>query len=241
MSNEKSTELKYLQNPSLFTLKAMVLEIKETENGKAMLLDETVFYPQGGGQPSDIGKIHNEHGIFNVTNVRLDQEGKVWHFGHFISGNFTTGEKVTLEIDSAKRILHAKLHSAGHLIDCAVEKLAIPDLIPTKGFHFPEGPNVEYSGTVKNPEDIVNELQKTVDQLLVDDLLLEIHDLTPTEAVAKGIVAPAGKKARVVNFKGYSICGCGGTHVASSGQIGKIVIKKIKSKKNITKISYDVL
>lgn len=240
MSDIKNTKLKYLSDFSLHTLDAIVLEIRETENGKAVILNITIFYPQGGGQPSDSGKIYNDHAIFNVTHVRLDQEGIVWHFGDFISGVFTPNEKVTLEIDVTKRTLHTKLHSAGHLIDCAVEKLAIPNLKPVKGFHFPEGANVEYEGTIENPEALILELQKTVDELLEQNLPLDIHDLNLEEAVAKGINAPQGKQAKVVNFKGFSICGCGGTHVTNSGQIGKILIKKIKSKKGITKISYEV-
>jgi len=176
-----------------------------------------------------------------VSQVKLDSDGVVWHFGNFVSGNFNPNEEVTLKIDAVKRILNTKLHSAGHLIDCAVEKLAVPNLKPTKGFHFPEGPNIEYEGTVDNPENLLIELQKTVDKLIAQDLLLAVSDLTQEEAVLKGIFAPIGKKSRVINFKGFSICGCGGTHVISSGQIGKIVIKKIKCKKGITKISYQIM
>lgn len=236
----ESTQLEYLNNSSLFISEAVILEIKETDGVVAVALDKTIFYPQGGGQPCDTGKIYNEHGGFVVSSVRLDQDGIVWHFGNFISGKFISEEKVTLEIEAAKRNLYTKLHSAGHLIDCAVEKLAIPNLQPTKGYHFPDGPSVEYQGTVENPEDLVSQLQKTIDELLVKNLPLEIHDLSPEEAQAKGIYAPLGKKARTVNFQGFSICGCGGTHVISSGQLGKILIKKIKSKKGITKIYYEV-
>ena len=241
MSGIKSTELKYLQDFSLFTSKAMVLEVKESDYGKVVVLDATIFYPQGGGQPSDSGKIYNEHAVFEVRQVKLDSDGIVLHFGNFVSGNLNPNEEVTIEIDAVKRILHSKLHSAGHLIDCAIEKMAIPNLKPTKGFHFSEGPNVEYEGTVDNPENLLIALQEIIDELITQDLPLLSSDLTQEEAKSKGIFAPIGKKARIINFKGFSICGCGGTHVLSSRQIGKIVIKKIKCKNGITKISYQIL
>ena len=146
-----------------------------------------------------------------------------------------------MKIDQDKRILNAKLHSAGHLLDCAVTKLGIENLKPTKGFHFPDGPYVEYEGIVENPAELIPELEKTVNNLIAQDLKTEKTDLSPEEAEKQGVWAPPGKPARIVNFTGFSTCGCGGTHVNSASEIGKITIRKIKSKKGITKIAYSVL
>lgn len=232
------TKLNYLNNPYLFESTSTFVELKEEDGRKAVILKETIFYPQGGGQPADTGEIVSENAVFFVEDTRLDENGTVWHFGEFEKGSFKEKEAVTLKIDKQKRILNAKLHSAGHLIDCAIEEMGIKNLKPTKGFHFPQGAYVEYEGVIENPNDIVLELENTVNDLIAKDLRLEKQDLTSKEAEERGIWSPAGKSARVVNFEGFSVCGCGGTHVNSSSEIQKINIRKIKCKKGKTKISY---
>ncbi len=235
------TKLNYLENAYLFESGALFIEIKENEKGKAVILDETIFYPQGGGQPADRGEIISEDNVFIVDDVRLDEEGTVWHFGEFKKGQFEKGEKVVLKIDKERRILNAKLHSAGHLLDCAVSKMKIENLHPVKGFHFPEGPYVEYDGMIENPAEIIPILQKNIDDLIAQNVKVEKRNISPEEAQSKGIYTPAGKSTRVINFTGFSICGCGGTHVNSASEIGKITIRKIKSNQGKTKIAYSVV
>ena len=235
------TKLNYLSNTYLFDSEAIFVEIKENEKGKAVILDKTIFYPQGGGQPADKGKIISGDTIFIVNDVRIDEVGIVWHFGEFSNGQFKIGNKVILKIDKDRRKLNAKLHSAGHLLDCAVSKMEIENLYPTKGFHFPDGPYVEYDGMIKNPIEAILILQKNVDELIVQDLLVEKKDLSPEETQAKNIWTPTGKSARVINFAGFSMCGCGGTHVNKASEIGKIIIRKIKFNQGKTKIAYFVV
>lgn len=235
------TKLNYLDDTYIFESEAIFVEVKENEKGKAVILDETIFYPQGGGQPADKGEIISGDNIFVVNDVRLDETGTVWHFGEFKNGEFKQSDKVILKIDKDRRVLNAKLHSAGHLLDCAVSKMGIENLHPTKGFHFPEGPYVEYDGTIENPAEVIPILQKNIDDLIEQNLQVERRDLTSEEAQAKGVWAPAGKSARVVNFAGFSICGCGGTHVNTASEISKITIRKIKSNQGKTKIAYSVV
>ena len=235
------TKLNYLNDTYLFESEVVFVEVRENEKGKAVILNETIFYPQGGGQPADYGEIISTNAVFIVTDVRLDEDGTVWHFGEFKNGKFEKGEKITLKIDKNRRILNAKLHSAGHLLDCAVTKMGIENLKPTKGFHFPDGPYVEYDGIVENPAELIPELEKIINDLIRQDLKIEKIDLSPEKAKQQGVWAPPGKLARIVNFAGFPTCGCGGTHVNSASEIGKITIRRIKSKKGITKIAYSVL
>ncbi|OGJ51748.1 hypothetical protein A2335_03020 [Candidatus Peregrinibacteria bacterium RIFOXYB2_FULL_32_7] len=232
------TKLIYLEDTYLFKAIAKVMEIKNTEFGQAIILDQTVFYPQGGGQPCDQGKIYSGKGVFIVSKVQLDENGVVYHFGEFESGNFEKDEIVDLEIDSKRRIINAKNHSAGHLIDCAVSKAGLSNLKPIKGYHFPEGPYIEYEGEVVSPDELVLKIEKITNDLIQEKLLLKKEKLSFEEARKMGIFAPAGKSARIVSFEGFSICGCGGTHISNSGEIGKIKIRKISSKKGRVRIAY---
>lgn len=234
------TELVYLTDTYLFEIDAKVCSVENTENGIAVILDKTIFYPQGGGQPYDLGEIVSGTNSFVVESVRLDEEGTVWHFGKFIYEELFEGDTVALYLNKTRRVLNSRLHSAGHLIDCAISDLKINSLIPMKGFHFSEGPYVEYDGVVENTNDLISILEEKVNILVNLNLPVEIN--TSYCNVDKiNINAPVGKTPRFVNFLGFKPCGCGGTHVNYSSEIGKIIIRKIKSKKGKTKISYSIL
>ena len=233
------TELLYLEDTYLFKETAKVVGFKENEKGKAVILDRTIFYPQGGGQPSDLGTIENENGTFEVTFVGLDPEGIVWHFGEFTKGSFQEGEEVQLEIDEERRKLNARVHSAGHLIDCAVQSLGI-DIKPYKGFHFSEGPYIESEGEIEDTEEVKEKVQTKVTEMVENCLAMSKQNLTAAEAAERNIIAPVGKGVRIVGFEGHESCGCGGTHVENSEETRGITIRKVSSKKGKTKISYSV-
>ena len=234
-----NTSLLYLRDSYLYESIAKVVDIIENEHGIALILDQTIFYPQGGGQPSDSGSIVSKTGRFDVTSVRLDENGLVFHYGDFVEELFKVGEDVRLFIDVAKRILHSKLHSAGHLLDCATEIVGL-NLKPTKGYHFPDGPYVEYEGVVDNVDEIKFKLQVALDEMIDQNLKVIVEDIPAEEALQRNFFAPAGKSVRIVNFEGFDVCGCGGTHIRSAHEIGKIYIRKLKSKKGNTRISYSL-
>ena len=234
------TKLNYLSDTYLFESEAVVLEVIDCGDHQAVILDQTIFYPQGGGQPTDTGIIVNGNTTFTVSSVRLDEKGTVYHFGQFDGDEFSAGNSVQLVVDKDKRILNARLHSAGHLVDVAVSSLELNNLKPVKGYHFPDGPYVEYSGAIENPQDYASQIEEALIPLVEQDIKVEKADLTYEEARARSIYAPAGKSARVVNFAGYKECGCGGTHVNSSSEIGNIGIRKISSKKGKTRVCYEL-
>jgi Ser-tRNA(Ala) deacylase AlaX len=147
------TELRYLTDPYLFEEEARIRDIQDQEQGQALILDRTIFHPQGGGQPADRGWIEGENGKFEVQDVGLNEDGEVLHFGGFVDGGFQNDENVELKIDAERRKLHAQLHTAGHILDHAVEKAGIEGLQPGKGFHFPDGPYVEYEGSLEDAKE----------------------------------------------------------------------------------------
>ena len=118
----------------------------ESEGVFHVITDRTIFHPQGGGQPWDTGLLCGPNGVFVVNEVRKDGE-QVVHIGSFKEGAFSAGDLVSMEVNEVSRVLHARLHSAGHLLDCAVKSLHLP-LIPGKGYHFPNSPFVEYKGVI---------------------------------------------------------------------------------------------
>lgn len=235
------THLIYLADTYLLQSTATLIDIQIIEGESALALDQTIFYPQGGGQPSDTGIIENEHGTFEVEKVKLSPEGVVLHFGNYTQGKMEIGAEVTLKIDETKRLLHAKIHSAGHFLDVGVNTL-YPDLKPGKGYHFPEGPYVEYEGNISNidPETVKTKLQEYMNDLSKNHTEIIAEDLSDEVARERGITPPTGKKARIVSIGTLHSCGCGGTHVKNTSEIGNITIRKVSVKDGCLRVAYEV-
>lgn len=224
-----STNLLYLHDTYLFESNASIINILAHENQTVLILDQTIFYPQGGGQPSDVGFITSVNGNFEVQKTIFEQ-GQVWHLGQFIRGKFEIGEVVELKIDQQKRLLNSQNHTAGHLIDLAIEKLALP-LTPVKGYHFSEGAYVEYAGELASL-DIADKLEQKVNEIIEQNpkISFELQESKHE----------SGKPMRIMKVEGYKSCPCGGTHVKSTLEIGQIKIRKIKNNKGNIKISYQI-
>lgn len=162
------TQLLFWDDTYLAETSANIETIKANENNKngedfIITVDKTVFHPQGGGQPSDTGTISNDSFEFTVVMVRKNNE-IVEHYGNFTRGNeesVQTGTSVNLSIHLENRKLYARLHSAGHLLDAAVKSLGL-ELIPGKGYHFPNSPYVEYKGGI--PADKRTEIKQKLNE-----------------------------------------------------------------------------
>ena len=218
----------------------------------------TVFHPQGGGQPADVGRIISDSGqAFLVDSVRSGEGGVIHHYGTFVAAGssssstcppFHVGQAgVTLEIDAASRRLHARLHSAGHALDVAVLQLGL-QLRPTKGYHFQDAPYVEYLGKLPpeagTADEVTMALTEKMKTLIEADIASEVQ-LTSKVDAAKLLlggeedVAHFAEEAQVrLVSVGGNVCPCGGTHVKSTGELGVVEVTKIKTKKNVTRISY---
>ena len=227
------TKLLYLSDTYIFSGTATILEAGMNDYGEYIVLDQTIFYPQWGGQPSDTGTISSDDTLFEVNMVRLDEHGIVYHYGSSLKGELTKWMSVTLQIDWEKRLINARTHSAWHLIDIAMQHIWL-SLTPTKWYHFPDGPYVEYTWTLKEPIDsLIPKLQDALNHLIE----LDIPVIVTTDT---SIQSPLGKNPRYVQFEGYTGCGCGGTHVRSSGEIRGITIRKIKMKDGNIRVSYSI-
>ena len=147
------TDKLYMDNTTCFRCEeASVVSARASEDGAQtiVVLDKTIFHPQGGGQPSDIGIVRSADSmvVFRVAMVKEDRAtGIIEHAGTFEAGDLGALKQqragLVLEIEGPWRVSCARIHSAGHALDVAM--LALGHTIrPTKGYHFPDGPYVEY-------------------------------------------------------------------------------------------------
>lgn len=238
------TKLLYLEDFTILEQESVVTALASDEAGRdVVLIDQTIFYPQGGGQPYDQGVMETGGAKFIVEEVRFI-DGEVKHIGHFEKGKFTVGDKVVCKVDPARRELNSKIHSAGHVVDMAVYNLGLP-WVPGKGYHFPNGPYVEYEGQLTDEQktSLVTTLQAKIDELVErgapNQLLFMEKDRLHEVCRHVPDYIPEGKPARVVMFGDFGVP-CGGTHVKDIKDLRRVVVRKIKKEKDAVRVSYDV-
>lgn len=244
----------YLDNGKLFECSSIVTSFVELEESArkhghfSVETEQSIFHPQGGGQPSDKGYIKSNESIMDVKFVQVNPVSqRIVHICDLRQGSvdaFSEGSAVQLHVDKDARLLHARLHSAGHAIDTAMLRAGLYDKVrPTKGYHFTDAPYVEFEGelpaeTIAAMPSILNE---HLDTIVTESHITDISYLSREEAAAQcgGDLVSYPEIVRVVNVAGHP-CPCGGTHVENTKQLGKVVVTKVKRKKRIIKVSYEL-
>ena len=240
-----STKLLFMESFDTYTAHASVVSVSELEDRLDVVLDQTCFYPRGGGQDYDQGVITAGETVFQVGEVRLDDEGVVHHYGVFESGAFDVGVEVEATVDQERRVLNTRLHSAGHLIDMAVDELGY-DWVPGKGAHYPHMSNVEYAGTwnADDKDTIIADINRLISTYVEAGGINEIRFMSPEEmsSVCRHVPdnLPTNKPARVVVYRGDFGVPCGGTHVRDLSQVGSVTVDRIKKKNGNIRVSYSL-
>lgn len=241
-----ATRLLYLEDFGTLSSSAKVVEVGTIDDGRTrVMLDQTPFYPRGGGQDWDTGAIKAADSEFVVEEVRLDEQGVVQHIGHFDGTPFAADASVNCLVDAERREINTRLHSAGHMVDLAVDRLKLP-WVPVKGAHYPHMSFVEYEGELapEEAENLSRQIESIANNAITEGGENEIRFMPVNEmhTVCRHVPEniPANKPARVVIYNGNFGVPCGGTHVKNLSEIDRMSITKVKSKKGIIKVSYAV-
>ncbi|KAH8722833.1 ATP binding/alanine-tRNA ligase [Phaeosphaeriaceae sp. PMI808] len=218
-----------------------------------VITTETIFYAQGGGQPSDTGKMtlssSSSDSTFDVTSVRNGTNGQIIHLGSFSpssSSPFQSGDSVEQAMDSEKRLMNSRIHTGSHVVGLAVRYLSssIPDVTELKAQHYLDLAFVDFKGSIdgKHKEAI----QAQADEYISQALPVQVHFWNEAELRGKCAVVPEavaileGELVRAVDIVGAGAYPCGGTHVADTEKVGKVAIKRISRSKGNSKVSYVV-
>ncbi|RYP03819.1 hypothetical protein DL764_004869 [Monosporascus ibericus] len=226
------------------------------EDDHVVVTEQTIFHPQGGGQPSDVGVMKGPDGTtFDVSMVRLSTitRGEALHFGRFSdsSKTFKVGDTITQTIDSAKRELYSRYHTAGHVLGAAVRHLLekeVANFDELKASHFPDSAACEFQGLIegkwKDP------IQKRLDKYIDAAMPVEVDWWDEDDFRSNGLerLIPdrdamgmdKEEKFRVVKIVGAEVYPCGGTHVGTTDLCGKTSVKKISRAKGNSRISYTI-
>ena len=221
----------YWHDTYLFKLGSTFIDKGTDDKGFFVVLDETIFHPQGGGQPSDEGTI-NGVPVVSLFEEKSRPEGTEWDEGrikHYLESRpepeWAIGDSASLEIDKDRRLLYAALHTAGHI--CAgVMRANHGYSAQTGANHFPGEARVEFKldGSSISDSDRL--------EVAVHRVVEEKRPISQAFEEAHSIYHAPGRdpKTRCITIKGLWQEPCSGTHLKDTGEAGMFSIRKVKSK-----------
>ena len=192
-----------------------------------IILDETSFYAESGGQDSDAGFIRGDGFELEVLDVQKPVKGLVSHKVLVRSGEVSVGAKALTSVDQDWRLGAAGAHSATHVVHAALRQVLGPNALQSGSYNKPGYLRLDYSWTQALSNETKSEIEEVTNLAIRRDLAVSAQHMSLPEAREWGAVALFGEtydeSVRVVQIGGpWSRELCGGTHVSRSSQIGLV-------------------
>jgi misacylated tRNA(Ala) deacylase len=233
--DDAMTEELFREDAELAQCEARVVALGEG----GVILDRTVFYPQGGGQAGDTGILRlTDDREFTVTDTRKLKEGQAHAGGvlHVLAPDSTVavGDVVTAQIDVARRNAHRRFHTATHLL-CAlvphpVDGCSITAAYARLDFHMSEP--LDKEALTAGMARLVAEAHPVRHRWISEAEL----DANPGLVRSMSVQPPRGAgRVRLLEIEGVDLQPCGGTHVGNTREIGNVVVTKIEKKSAMTR------
>ncbi len=217
---------------SVHNMHETVQSISEGDDG-LIVLHETTFYGEAGGQVGDTGQIVSESGaVFKVHDTKKVNR-TIIHMGTMINGIMKKGDPVRTEFDVIKRNLTRANHTATHLLQAALRTTLGYHVKQTGSLVAPDRLRFDFSHFNSLAKDEIDQIEEIVNNRIWEHLPVQTEIMKIEEATARGAIAVFDEKyedtVRVVKVKNYSMELCGGTHVMNTGEIGLFKILKESS------------
>jgi Ser-tRNA(Ala) deacylase AlaX len=222
----------YLENSYIKDFYATVVK----SGPKFVVLDRTAFYPEGGGQPSDIGIITYNDETINVLKV-MKRGSDIYHY---LDGNLPKGVKIHGEIDWSRRFMYMRLHSGEHLLTGLFESMGSGPKVFSSFSQLdfqPSEINVDTVKTVWDKFDGIIDEDVEVRTYYTERDKLNVRDDSRKQSFLEKIPSSV-KELRIVEIDDYAKTFCMGTHVKRTGEIGTLKSLKVEPKKHRRKIVY---
>lgn len=213
------TKKLYYENVYIKEFTAKVIACQKAEKGYEVILDQTAFYPEGGGQPCDLG-ILNGADVWDVQ----EKDGVIFHYTDI---ELEIGSEVTGKIDWNRRFDLMQQHSGEHIVSGLVHEAYGYDNV---GFHMSKDViTVDLSGVLSM--DQLMEIEAKTNQKIWENSPVEIF--YPQREELEQLPYRSKKeltgKVRLVRFPGADLCACCGTHVTHTGEIGAVKILTVEN------------
>jgi alanyl-tRNA synthetase len=199
----------------------------------ALILNQTIFYGESGGQVGDTGYISNNNFKFEVTDTKKMFGDLYIHYGKLISGEIKKGDQADLKIDSVKRQNIRANHSATHLLHESLRRTLGKHVSQKGAYVGPDRLRFDFSHNKPITNDEMIKINDCVNKIIEQKSDVQTRLMTPKAAVAEGALALFGEKygeeVRVLTMgtdgnKVFSIELCGGTHVKNTHEIGRFSV-----------------
>ncbi len=212
-------------------VRALVVDGQEVESISApqqalVILDKTPFYAESGGQIGDHGDLTGSMGNFQVQDTRRPMKGLTVHYGQLTEGHLRVGDTVQADVIEQRRADTMRNHSATHLLHKALRDLLGPQVQQRGSLVDPERLRFDFTSPRPLTSSDLEKIDSQINQWIRADFPVHTNIMPIQEAMQTGAMALFGEKydnvVRVVSM-GKSIELCGGTHCATTGQIGTYV------------------
>ena len=222
------TEKLYYEDGKQLSFRARVLECREAEDGWDIVLDRTAFYPEGGGQPCDLGVLEGR----NVLDVQ-EAEGVILHR---LAQPLLPGAEVQGHVDGARRFDYTQQHTADHILSGVIHRRYGYDNV---GFHMGQDSTfIDFNGPLEEGD--LEMMEQVANEAVWMDLPVEAS-WPAAEELAK--LDYRSKKAlegpvRIVTIPGVDVCACCGTHARRTGEVGLLKILSCAKLRGGVRVEY---
>ena len=200
-----------------------VTELNEGDDA-VVILDETPFYAESGGQVGDTGVITIGESRFAVTDTKKTAKGQYLHFGTVEMGGLGKGDSVTASVNVEKRYAIMRNHTAAHLLQAALRKVLGDHVHQAGSYVDAERCRFDFSHFEAVTPEQLSEIEAIVNKDIFDAIPVTMTEMPIEEAKKLGAMALFGEKygniVRVVEAKGISVEFCGGTHIDNTARLG---------------------
>ncbi|MFQ5837294.1 MAG: alanyl-tRNA editing protein [Thermoplasmata archaeon] len=218
-------------------------EARVVERGpNYVVLDRTAFYAEGGGQPSDTGRLEWEDGVARVTKV-LKHRGAIRHFVEEVPPE----GRVTGKVDWERRYAHMRMHTAQHLLSGLVfEKYRARTVGNQLYIDYSHVDFAPASFTKEDLQGIEEEFNDAANAGLPVTIFEEdrhvLEERIEEERAIMDLIPKSVKRLRVIKIGEVDLCPCAGTHVRNTSEIGRMRILRRRSKgKDVDRITYELV
>ena len=207
-----------------------VSEVK-ADDSIEIVMRETPFYPEGGGQVGDGGQISGTNGEIEIHDTQTVMPGLIVHFGKVKQGTFSLGEKVSAYVHPIRREDTARNHTSTHMVHAALRQVLGTHVRQAGSYVAPDKLRFDFTHPQAVTLKEIKLVQKLVNEKIRANARVQSSEDEYTKAIERGALAFFGDKyeqkvrlVEIANGATFSFEVCGGTHVKATGEIGSMYI-----------------
>lgn len=222
----------YFRDSGLLEFSASVIDVQPSERGRLVMLDQTAFYPTGGGQPNDVGTLSD----VTVVDVFEDDTGTIFHLVEE-TGVLKPGQTVTGIIDRLRRLDHMQQHSGQHILSQAFVQACGAE---TRSFHLGAHASTIDIELQSPTPDLLQAAEDIANAVVFQDRPMRVHLVNEEEASRLPLRKESAVRGdiRVIEVEDFDWSPCGGTHAQRTGQIGNIAIRSFERVRKLTRVEF---